>query len=657
MIMKRKILGLLLLLFVAQFGRAIQVRFPSLTGVVGDTLTVPLYVDDDLSGSNVVSFQLDIGYTSSNVQILGISSVGTVSNSFGTLSVKNSINHFSITGAGTSALTGKGILLNVKLVLLSSGSSLQFLNGVTSNYFNEGNPVMTFTNGYISISAKPIIYVSPSTVIMNVGEVQQFSGSGGTAPYSWSVSDNTLATIAADGKLTAIKNGLVKVVATDNKGYKGESAFIDCRSFSAAIRDTSFYQNNFIEIPVILTNFDATPMLSGKFTFSFAQSVVSIDSVVIANSILASKANVQVLKSNGKTTVSFAGTTGITASGVLFKLRFKIADAPSGGTYINIDEALINESYVPKVRNCYFFIKPLPALYISPGSNEMFAGDSKQFTVSGGTQPYTWSVENNTTASTSTSGNVTALSGGNTRIIVKDVFGSNTSANLTIYDTWVNVRDTSAIVTQKSITIPIDLGNLPAGKGLFSLSGKAASSFPKIDSIKIINSGTLTNNWQLANKTMKNQANFAVSGTVPITNSGKIALIRIYLNSSIQVGDAFYVDCNELLLNEGNPNVKVKSGYVTIKSIISGINDANYKSNISIYPIPAKTELFINLPAAFSSSEISILDLSGKTLITNILKNYSAEKYIFPIESLGEGFYLLKLQNQQNVEILKFIKK
>jgi hypothetical protein len=614
-------------------------------------------VDDDLAGNNILSFQFNIGYTSSAVKLLGVYSDGTISSTFNALSVKNGLNYFTIVGAGSSPLTGKGVLLNVKLVLLASGTYLQFNNGKTDNYFNEGLPVMTFTYGYISISAKPVIYVSPSTATLNVGEIQQFSGSGGTAPYSWSVSDNTIASIAFDGKLTALKNGIVKVTATDAKGYSGTSGNIDCRSYGVTIRDTSFYQNNYIEIPVLIQNFDATPMLAGKFTFSFNQNVIAIDSLVLANSMLNGKVTLEFLKQSGKAIVSFAGSTGITTSGTLFKLRFKIADAPYNASYISVDEALINEMYVPKVRNGYFSVRAFPTLYLSPGSAEMFSGDTKQFTVTGGTAPYNWEVENVTLATTTADGYLTAKSGGSTKLWVRDVFGAKTSGVIAIYDTWVNVRDTSAVVKNGILTIPIDLGNVPAGKGILSLSGKAYSSFSKIDSMKVLNAGTLTGNWSMANKPMKNQSNFAMSGTAPITNAGKIAFVKIYFNSALNVGDAFYLDCNELILNEGNPNVKVKSGYVSIKSIISGLDNTGFTPKVSIYPVPATDKLTIDIPTEFSTSGISVLDVSGKTISSTALTNFAGSQFVLPVESLGKGFYLLKLQNNNYTVLLKFIKE
>ncbi len=651
-IMRQKsIILLFLLLLAGQYSQAILVRFPTLTGVVGDTLTVPLYVDDDLTGKGVMSFQFDIGYTSTNVRFLGASTVGTISSGFNELTVKTNVDYSTIVGAGSAALTGKGILLNIKLVLLYSATSLVFRNTTTSNYFNEGNPIMTFTNGYISINAKPVIYVSPATAVLNIGESQQFSTWGGTTPYTWSVSDNTMATITTGGLLKVLKSGLVKVIAKDAKGYQGESGNIDCRSFMATFRDTSFYQNNYIEIPLDFKNLDATPMLAGKFVFSFTESVISFDSLIIANSILAGNASVERSKQAGKVTVSFAASQAIINSGTIFKLRFKIADIAGGASSITIDEAIINETQIPKWRNGYFTIKALPAIYMSPGSAEMYSGDKKQFTVSGGTAPYTWEVENPSMATTTSNGYLTAISGGVTKLLVKDTYGSKTSCPITIYDTWVNVRDSLVILSQQllTLTLPIDLGIIPEGKGVFSLSGKAMSSFAKIDSIKVNAMGTLTENWQLVNRFNKNQSTFALSGVNPITLAGKIANIVFYFNKTLAVGDAFYVDCNELMLNEGSPNVKVKSGYITIKSIVSELKDVQ-NERISVFPNPTISN--IQLKGIEGKANLSLFGIDGKLLIT---KQFTENEAI-SVSSLPKGIYTLKIQTATGVVEKKLVK-
>jgi len=656
--MKRKtIMVLLLILGVGQFLGAIQVRIPNLAGVVGDTITVPLYVDDDLTASNVIAYQFAISYSNTDVQLLDVNTTGTMSSGFMALSIKKYPGYFTIAGAGSTPLTGKGVLLNIKLALIGNSNYLQFQNGVTSNYFNEGTPVLTLTNGYITISPKPVIGVSPGSGIYNIGETQQFTTWGGTTPYSWSVSDNNIASISADGMLTVLKSGMINVISTDAKGYSGKSGNIDCRSFKATVRDTSFYQNNYVDIPVGLNNLDGTVMFAGRFSFTFDENVISFDSLITTNSILSGNVNIEYKKQSGRVVISYAASNGIVSSGQLFKFRFNIANVSSGATYISFEDATINETLVPKSRNGYFSIKPLSTLNLSStGGADMFSGEKKQYSVSGGTSPYVWTVDNTSLATITSSGNLTAISGGNTLVHVKDVYGAQASSIVTIYDTWVNVRDSSATVNNLVLVLPIELGSNSTNKGIVSISGNASCQFNKIDSIQVLNSGTLTNSWLLANKTGKNQANFAMSTGVPLVNTGKIINFKIFFNNTLVIGDAFYMDCANLILNEGTPTVKVKSGYVTIKNMFTGLDNTPIVP-VTVYPNPVNDRLYINLNDEFSTSVVAILDVSGKILMTSQPDNFGEKQLVLPVQSLNKGFYMLKLQSKRSQIVLKFVKR
>ena len=209
--MKPNVILLFLLLLGGQLSQAITVRFPRVSGYAGDTITVPMYVDDDLTGSNIKSFQFDIGYSSSNARLLDVSTVGTVSSAFTELDFIAHTDYITIAGAGSTALAGSGVLLDFRFKLISSGTSLIFRNEKTSNFFNEGTPAMSFTTGYVTINARPVIYVNPSTAVLAIGETQQFYAGSGTAPYTWSTSDNHIASITANGMLTALESGTMLI--------------------------------------------------------------------------------------------------------------------------------------------------------------------------------------------------------------------------------------------------------------------------------------------------------------------------------------------------------------------------------------------------------------------------------------------------------------
>ncbi len=80
--------------------------------------------------------------------------------------------------------------------------------------------------GTASVTVTTVV-VSPDTAVLQVGDTLQFTATGGAAPYTWSVSDTTVATIdAATGLLTAVAPGTVVVTATDADGISGSSGVI-----------------------------------------------------------------------------------------------------------------------------------------------------------------------------------------------------------------------------------------------------------------------------------------------------------------------------------------------------------------------------------------------------------------------------------------------
>ncbi len=83
----------------------------------------------------------------------------------------------------------------------------------------------------ITVNEPPVsIAVTPSSGSVTVGSTLRFSASGGRAPYSWSVSDATVASIDANGLLTGLAAGTVVVTARDADGVTGNSGNITVNS-------------------------------------------------------------------------------------------------------------------------------------------------------------------------------------------------------------------------------------------------------------------------------------------------------------------------------------------------------------------------------------------------------------------------------------------
>ncbi len=123
-----------------------QVTFPTAKGLVGSTVTVPI-TTTDLTAMNVTSYQFDLAYNPSIIEITGVSAVGTLS--AGVPGVYSNITSgmLKVAWAGTK-LTGAGTLLNVTIKFLSSGTVA--LNPGATFLANGSNSLLTVTAGSAS---------------------------------------------------------------------------------------------------------------------------------------------------------------------------------------------------------------------------------------------------------------------------------------------------------------------------------------------------------------------------------------------------------------------------------------------------------------------------------------------------------------------------
>lgn len=94
----------------------------------------------------------------------------------------------------------------------------------------------SYTTGNIVISD---ITISPNTALLAVGDTQQFTASGGVQPYSWSSGDPSVATIDANGLLTATGAGTTQITVTDATGVSVSTGDITVREITVSPQTAS----------------------------------------------------------------------------------------------------------------------------------------------------------------------------------------------------------------------------------------------------------------------------------------------------------------------------------------------------------------------------------------------------------------------------------
>ncbi|MCD4730930.1 MAG: Ig-like domain-containing protein [Bacteroidales bacterium] len=551
----------------------IQMTIPDdATHTVGDVIIIPVNVDNSLTVFDVLSYQFRIYFNSARLSFNSIDVVGTMSDAWGTPIYNNSEpNYINIANAGTTALTGTGTLFNLNFTCITSGVTwINFDGDEVNNFFNEGYPPMLYDDGYITISALPTISIYPDVGLLSVGEELQFSVSGGADPYTWEVTDPAVASIVSNGPttgmLTALSQGLTKVNVEDDNGITDETTgFVEVRAMKLTIPDTSEWQGGFIEIPIYTTSLDGLGIMSGEMNFTFNGNILTPTGYNTTGTLLDGYSNFAFNNTiAGALSISFAGTTPLSGSGVLFYIQFDISAINSGPTWINFGEALSNESIPAKTVDGYFTMITFGTIYITPNTYTIVAGETKQFVASGGVPPYnTWSSSDPTVASIDGAGILSAHKSGVIQItVIDDVGATGTSGNIDVYDTYVSLPHVNGSLGTL-YDMPVLISTLPLGQSVQAIQGSISFESPELEAIEIIEAGTMTDGWNFAYVVTGNTINFAGAGITSFNTPGVMFMVRFQLTPDLTNGENAWVNINNITLNEGIPLPLTVNGSIT----------------------------------------------------------------------------------------------
>nr|NQU93936.1 T9SS type A sorting domain-containing protein [Bacteroidota bacterium] len=566
--MKKKTIFLFLLLPAMVFGQ-VQLRLPDTTVVAGTTVNIPVYVDSSLTGLNVFSYQLQVSFYNNRLNPIGLNKTGTLTEAWGEPLFNPQPGIFTLINAGVNALEGTGVLVYLVCETMDTDGTPLSFTGPDYNFFNEGEPGLTFVNAYISKTSPPSISISPDNAILAKGETQQFNVSGqGTPPYSWGVTNPGICSIDENGLLSTDNYGVTRVYCTDALGLTDTTEIIDIKAVKLTLPQSSGWPQQLISLPVSITNTDGLEIISGEIEYSFYQNLLTPLDLNLENTLLENAGEVLLnLSQTGRIKVNFATTIPLAGGGILFFINFQVANVNSGATYLNFEEAYFNESLDAKTENGYFSIN-YANISFNPYSADLVIGEEIDITVSGGTAPYIWEVINPEVASIwnfegGPNATLTALSGGTTQIKVTDDFGIvKTSGDFMVFDTYMQILPTSIPVTSTAL-VPVMIDSIPEGKEIFSIEAEFECYGYYLEFWGVNTENSMTNDWELLFELNDNKMNVVAAGINPISNPGVLFYLLVYAKESLPVGTNANINIENCLFNEGVPTVKLGDGYVT----------------------------------------------------------------------------------------------
>lgn len=94
-------------------------------------------------------------------------------------------------------------------------------------------------------------------------------------------------------------------------------------------------------------------------------------------------------------------------------------------------------------------------------------------------------------------------------------------------------------------------------------------------------------------------------------------------------------------------------------SVASAIDDNNAPSGVSIYPLPAQSELTVQMKNGFSANELFISDMLGRTILRRpIDTNIQNDLITLDISTLHPGiFFIGFISNNKQSLVLRFLKQ
>lgn len=398
----QRVIPLICIVFLGLSGQSfaqISVSLPSSQGVVNNSGTIPLSVDD-LTGQGVTAFQFVVTYDPSVIEITNAAGAGTLSEGKLLLSNTTVSGQISVSGASDFDYEGGGILVNLEVTYLSEGTTDLT---ISSFMFNEGTPASTSTNGSVTVTngqgPSPVNISVPNSSIGTVDEsltipvsVDNLTGKGvqsyeftftydaaalrvdgvninntlsaGTNPTTNSAVSGQFVVTWSSGSNLSGAGTLIELITTPlsagNTSINLTNVVFNTGSPSATVSGGSITISDVgsdivsvslpslsgeageqLLIPINVSDVTGKEASAFEATIDFDPAIIRIDGVSQTGTLTNGTAPILNLATPGKAVLSWAAVTDLSGAGVL--LNFEVTLLTAGVSPFSFDSFIFNE--------------------------------------------------------------------------------------------------------------------------------------------------------------------------------------------------------------------------------------------------------------------------------------------------------------------------
>ncbi|MCW3807822.1 PKD domain-containing protein [Plebeiibacterium marinum] len=521
-----------------------------------ETFSIAVLADTLLTDEEIYSYRFYITYNTSYLEFSQITGPGIVLSDWGMPTINaSSPGTIIVAGAGATPLLGNGNMFNLEFHSLRSGGTYVSFN-TSQSYWNEGDPLISFENGYVYASARSLPNIYPDNQNMFVGDEVTLSVSGGLPPYTFATTDAGIAQIINDNTLQATAPGKIKAFVTDNNGEVNYSTgLFDIRAIRMTMPDNiTAWPSETVNFPLNIEIAPGTTIYSGSIDITYPSGVTATEDALQQGVFPLSFERRNL---SNKVRISFASANGITGSGTLVYIPF-IANT-SGNHYIQYQSTIFNETLLSFNTNDYIRVNTLPVLSLTPSSGSLHWGESININVNNGTPPFSYSVSNDQVASIDNTGLLNGLSGGTTQVTVEDNLGATvTSQTFTIYDHNVSINNADGTLDFNTV-VPITTSQLPVNRDLFSFEASVSFQSNYLEFI-----GVEGGNPQMGIEAQVEGNTILLAGaTSAAISSGNVCNLLFRIKNTLNLYGSTNINFNWFKANEATLYTTLQNGAIT----------------------------------------------------------------------------------------------
>lgn len=620
-------LGLALAWF-AWAGPALAVQVSPGSGYAYAGQTVDIAVQTTrLTGLGVLSYQFSLGYPAHLLTATEIVTDGTLTATagWGAPVVGLQSGRIDVSAAGTRPLQGAGDLVMVRFVVnpaavTGSSAQLQF----SMFRFNEGTPRETLGTSYVQIPSPPRITLSPATGEIARGQTLQFGVSGSVVPpVVYSTRQPSVASISATGLLTGLATGSVDVIASDAAGHRDTTdSPIVVRAAQVSVGAVYVAPGAPVSIPVSVTELGGAGIRSGQVVFSYPTTLLTPTGASVAGGVMASRGSLVMGVGAGTVTISFADATEISGSGLLCTVT-GTAGSTTGGSPLALQTAVFNENLPARRLDGYLGVS-LPTFAVGPENVTLLAGQTTNFGVSGQyTAPITWTTLDPGVATINSSGILTGISGGTTRVRARDAVGAtDENTAVTVFDVSIRLANLD-VSSNSTVQVPVTCDRTLDGLGIRSVQFAVSYDTNLVKAVRVL-PGLLASSWgSVSWAAREGSVSVAAAGATPLVGAQTtLCVLEMDIARFAQMNASSNLTFTACSMNEGRPLPVTTNGFLRVTTAV-GVDPAS-PPTLSLAPPwpnpggPPISTLFV-LPgdgAGGATFELAIFALDGRRVRT-----------------------------------------